>query len=201
MKKVLFISFMLLTTCSFAQPAFFYLKNTNVDTVRILSHNTYKIQTDRGDYKYGDLTMMVFPTKDDQRSKDYSEYANRGIIVRFINPNADPSSVTFRKPEGQSQVVSREKLASSDLLSKDDLIVYHLTRFNNTRLTGKFLQTAGIVLSLGSALVYAKHGSDSNIASSMVIAGGLFSIVGFGIDISASKHLNRLTLEYSFGKR
>ncbi|MEQ9378507.1 MAG: hypothetical protein RIG68_25190 [Imperialibacter sp.] len=201
MKKLIFIFLLLASTYSFAQPAVFYLKSAAIDTVNITSHGTYKVQTDKGDYKYSDLTMIVFPAKDTQFSKDYSDYANRGIIVRFLDPNADPAAIKVAVPEKRSPVVLTKKPTSPDGMSKDDLIVYHLTKFNNTRLTGKFLQTAGMVLSLGSALIYAKDGSNSNIAGTMVIAGGLFSIVGFGIDISASKHLNRLTLEYSFGNK
>lgn len=196
MKLILTVSLLLFASIAIAQPAVVVLKTGEMDTVNIKSRTNNKITTSAGEYVYGEISTIFFEEKNDKLNGMYQAYTDKGITVRFTGqPIAtDVPSPVIVNPDA---VVTASQPGARD---KTDLIVLHLTNFNKTRVAGKGLQMAGLVLSTLAA-VSAAGGGDPGTVKAMGLIGGGLGLVGFITDISASSHLKKLELEYQYADR
>jgi len=186
MKYVFIVALLFVATMVNAQPAILKNKTGKLDTLVINYLLKYEMATSKGDFFYTDVEKLTFFEKDERFQDTYNFYQNKGITVDFTAaaiPHDIMSPVQLTKP-----------------ITDADLIVFHLSRFNKTRLAGKGLQAAGLLLSTVSAVAVVNW-KDTETVRSLAVVGGLASVVGFIVDFTASQHLTNLQKEFQVRKK
>ena len=146
-------------------------------TLRDSSHVESKIKalsqdqlfTQAGNYPYKNIAVL--------------KYSNGSIDQKYINIMLSYKVAIYNG----DQMLSTVSPVFNQASTTDILIIENLVKFEKQRTTGKALQLIGMVVTAASIAIQIQDPDKSNVA--FPIVGGGLSLVGFVIDLDASKHL------------
>ncbi len=162
------------------------------DTTAYQAYNQKFLFTDSGNYPIENIYKVTFMEFADPDLVELLE--GNGVTVEFIDIEGfDP---IYQNINNQTRKVRHSLTGGDDFGSpykpfegtdeeRIDLLIEDVVNFNSQRNIGKGLQVLGLVL----AIVGSTQAEDG---STIVIIGGVSSIIGFGVDFAAGTHLKRV---------